>query len=404
MRATNSSAPTLQLPRFRPDQWRIVSHPAKTKICVMGRRWGKTVMAGSMALGMASAGGKVAWVVPIYRNAGAVWRWIEATTAYLVKTRQVRINRSSLTVTFSNGGFLGVYTADNPTGILGESFHLVVIDEAARIDGNVYYEAIRPTLADFDGDALLISTPKGRNWFWHEYVAATEHPDMAAFHAPTSDNPMPTIRAAAEMARLRLSERTYRQEWLAQFLDDGGEVFRRVRDAVYHEADAPQHSGQTVIGVDLGRSHDSTVFCVVDLVSRAVIELDRFTDIEMTMQLGRLQALCERHQPQAVVIETNFNSMFAEQAARIGLPVLPFTTTNATKQVIIDALALAFERGEIRIPDAPVLIAELEAFALERLPSGLIRYGAPSGLHDDTVIALALAWHGAQFGERWVVG
>jgi hypothetical protein len=55
-------------------------------------------------------------------------------------------------------------------------------------------------------------------------------------------------------------------------------------------------------------------------------------------------------------------------------------------------LALAFERGDIRILNDPVLVSELVAFQAERLPSGLLRYGAPGGQHDDTVMALALAW------------
>ena len=74
-----------------------------------------------------------------------------------------------------------------------------------------------------------------------------------------------------------------------------------------------------------------------------------------------------------------------------GLPVRGFTTTNESKQQIMVALQLAFERGDIRIPDDPVLIAELEAFEATRLPSGRWRYEAPAGMHDDMVISLALA-------------
>ena len=82
-----------------------------------------------------------------------------------------------------------------------------------------------------------------------------------------------------------------------------------------------------------------------------------------------------------------------EQLQAAGLPVVPFTTTAASKQLAVDALALAFERGSIRIiPDA-TLISELQAYEAERLPSGMLRYGAPSGIHDDTVMALMLAWH-----------
>jgi len=43
------------------------------------------------------------------------------------------------------------------------------------------------------------------------------------------------------------------------------------------------------------------------------------------------------------------------------------------------------------------LVSELQAYTMERLPSGRFRYSAPAGMHDDTVIALALAWHGAQY-------
>jgi len=58
----------------------------------------------------------------------------------------------------------------------------------------------------------------------------------------------------------------------------------------------------------------------------------------------------------------------------------------------IEALELAFERSDIRIPHDPVLVSELVAYQAEPLPSGLLRYGAPAGQHDDTVMALAMAW------------
>lgn len=73
--------------------------------------------------------------------------------------------------------------------------------------------------------------------------------------------------------------------------------------------------------------------------------------------------------------------------------VIGYKFTNATKANLIDALALAFERGALRILPDPVLIGELQAYEAERMPSGMMRYGAPDGMHDDTVMALALAWY-----------
>jgi hypothetical protein len=82
----------------------------------------------------------------------------------------------------------------------------------------------------------------------------------------------------------------------------------------------------------------------------------------------------------------------------------PFTTTNASKAEIIDLLALAFEQRTLSILPNPILLNELKAYEAERLPSGLIRYGAPDGMHDDCVMALAMAWYGAQRDGAAVVG
>jgi hypothetical protein len=74
--------------------------------------------------------------------------------------------------------------------------------------------------------------------------------------------------------------------------------------------------------------------------------------------------------------------------------VQPFQTTNATKTAAIDGLALAFEQDAIRIINDPVLVGELQAYEMERLPSGLLRYSAPEGMHDDCVMSLAIGWTG----------
>ena len=71
-----------------------------------------------------------------------------------------------------------------------------------------------------------------------------------------------------------------------------------------------------------------------------------------------------------------------------------FATTAKSKSPLIEALALALERRQLWLLDDPVLLGELASYALERLPGGGYRYRAPAGMHDDTVIALALAWHG----------
>ena len=89
-----------------------------------------------------------------------------------------------------------------------------------------------------------------------------------------------------------------------------------------------------------------------------------------------------------------------DELRRMGLPVRDFVTTNATKADAIESLAAAFEQGNIRILDDPTLIAELQSYEVERLPSGMVRYSAPDSMHDDMVVSLALAWQGAMSAQR----
>lgn len=370
----------------------------------MGRRWGKTMMAGSVALACANAGAAVAWVVPTYKNARPVWRFAERMTAPVAKRLEVR--RSERTIDFPGGGFLGVYTADNPVSILGEAFDLVICEEAARIAPDVWGETIMPTLADYDGRAMLISTPRGHNWFWQEFQRGlADGKEQASFTASSHDNPNPQIRKAFELARERVSERTFQQEWMAQFLADGGGVFRNVEAAATAEYQASAIPGhQYVIGADWGRTVDATVYMVVDVTLQAMVHCDRMTATDFQTQRTRLAALSEKFNRAPVMPE--YNSIGGPQVEALqlaGLAVQPFITTNATKAAIIDRLALAFERGAIKILNDPLVIGELQAYESERLPSGLIRYGAPEGMHDDTVMALALAWYAASYNTADLV-
>jgi len=168
-------------------------------------------------------------------------------------------------------------------------------------------------------------------------------------------------------------------------------VFRRVLDAV--NGDSVPDSGQYVVGCDWGRVADATVFCVVEINSGCVVELDRMVKTDYQTQVSRLHALWGRYPGAEIIAETNaMGGPIVEALQNAGLPVTPFNTTNQSKGQIIDGLALAFERGDIHIPRDPTLIGELQAYESKRLTSGAMRYSAPEGMHDDTVMALALAW------------
>lgn len=360
-----------------------------------GRRFGKTAIGVNRLVDCAVRGNSVAWFSPTYKMLMAVWREVCATLEPVTARKLEDQHRIEL----RTGGAVDMWSLDSADTVRGRPYKRVIIDEAAMVPKLAYawQQVIRPTLTDYVGDAWIMSTPKGHNEFWRMWNAGQEpDSDWRSWQFPTASNPY-ILATEIESARRELPERVFAQEYLATFLDDGGGVLRGVLDAaIAEEQSVAAKDHQYVIGADWGRSGDFTAFAVVDVTLGACVALDRSNKIEYVQQRGRLRALADRFGPTAIVAEANaMGDPIIEMLRRDGLPVQPFTTTNATKAAIIDGLALAFEQGVIRILPDPVLIAELQAYEAERLPSGLIRYGAPEGSHDDTVIALALAWHGA---------
>jgi hypothetical protein len=356
----------------------------------MGRRWGKTFMAGSYALACADHGAAVAWVVPTYKNARPVWRFAERHT--LPVARHLRINRTERTMEFPSGGWLGIFTADNDVSMRGEAFDVVIVDEAARVSEETYSDVILPTLADRDGRALLISTPKGRNWFWQEYQRGISGgARYAAFSAPSNANPMPSIRRAFELARDRVSARTFQQEWCAEFVADGGSVFRGVRALSTLKPTDEGH--RFVIGRDWALTNDASVSSVWDLGTREEVFIEMDEDTPFALQISRLKALSERYNNALVVAEQNgLGDPLVEQAAVAGIRIMGFITTNATKAAGVDQLALACERQSVKYQDNERGILEMEAFEASRTPTGLVKYAAPEGLHDDIPLARVFAY------------
>ena len=385
---------TIKLPPFHPRQREIARDETRFRVAACGRRFGKTRLGAALCMMTAGTGGRAWWVAPSYPVALVGWRLIKRLSAQYPGA-EVRV--SERLIVLPNGGEIQVRSADNPDSLRGEGLDFLVMDECAFIQEEAWQEALRPALSDRIGRALFISTPKGQNWFWRIWQRCMdEHDDeWRGWQLPTADNPY-IAASEIEAARLSLPERIFAQEYLAQFLDDAGGVFRRVMDAaVADPQDTPIAHHEYVFGVDWGRTNDFTAIAVIDVTAVSCVYLDRFNQIDYATQMGRLTALYERFRPRAIVAEANsMGQPLIEQLQRAGLPVVAFTTTAASKPILIDDLTLAFERRVLRIIPDPVLINELQSYEGQRMATGM-RYGAPAGMHDDTVIALALAYHGS---------
>ncbi|MCC6368185.1 MAG: hypothetical protein IT165_32065 [Bryobacterales bacterium] len=393
----------LTLPHPHAAQAQVIREARRFNVCACGRRWGKTQLGIDRLVTRALSGAPAAWFSTSYKNLADTWRTVKETLRPVITAVNEQEHRLELV---NRRGIVEMWSMDAADSVRGRRYGLVVIDEAAHAPDleHAWQAVIRPMLSDLRGEAWFLSTPRGAsNYFARLYDRGqdTQYPHWASWRMPTSTNPYIAAEEIAE-AKQDLSELTFAQEYEAAFVTWAGAVFRRITDAITSDIpSAPEPEHAYVIGADWGRSNDFSVFAVIDATAGKLVELDRSRGLDYSMQRARLGALRERWNKAGVFAEQNsMGQPIIEQLRLDGIPVQPFTTTNTSKAAIIEGLALAFERGEIQIPDDPVLIGELQAFEAKSLPSGMTRYEAPAGMHDDCVIALPIAWEGARKAQR----
>jgi hypothetical protein len=341
--------------------------------------------------------GRCWWVAPDYKRAVPGWRLAWRMARQLPGVERYKADHL---IEFPGGGELWIKSADDPDGLRGEGLDQVVCDEFAFTKEETWDEALRPALSDRKGKALFISTPNGRNHFHRLFARGhdPEFPDWRSWQYPTSANPH-IDPDEIEAARRELPERVFAQEYLAEFIDDAGLVFRGFRDCVYGELGrfAPHDGSKYAMGVDLAQVNDFTVLTVIDKSSKQVVDLVRFNALDWATQRAKIKALADKWSCGDVLIEGNSIGVpNIEELRREGVRCEAFKTTNESKADLVRDLIHAFETQEIGIPDYAPLLNELEIFEVQRLPSGRFRYAAGGAGHDDIVMSLGLAWHKAK--------
>jgi len=387
-------------------QQKILDEQRRFNVVCLGRRSGKTTLGLNVLALDAIHAQPVGYFAPTYKLLSEFWREAKHALGEVIRLKSEQDHRLELI----SGGTLECWSLDDENPARGRKYAKIVVDEAAIVRGllDIWQQALRPTLTDLKGGAWFFSTPRGMNNFYDLWRLGQDplQLDWASWQMPTSVNPFIDHDELAA-AKLELPERTYMQEYLAEFLSlEGGGVFRGVDGVSYLQPSPPLEQHQYVFGVDWGRSNDFTVISVLDASTNCQVAVDRFTQVDWEFQAERLHRWYDLYKPRAIVAETNaMGNPIVERLsqgysrlygpARRALPMQPWLATNASKAAAIQSLALAIENGEVALLEDTVQQSELLAYESSRMPSGLLRYGAPPGQHDDTVIALALAWIGS---------
>jgi len=380
-------------------------------ICA-GRRWGKSAIAGYIVareflkgLLKVKKGEKDSykvWIVaPTYELTQKVFEYVVKFLLKFDRSFSKYIaSRPTPQLKMSESVWIQCKSTTEPNSLLGEELDLEIVDEAARIPERIYHQYIYPTTISKSRDCrvYLISTPRGKNWFQKRFYMLKEK--KAAFHFTTLDG-VETDEERLEEIRKTTPELLFRQEYLAEFVDEAGTVFRNLQEIILPQDRIlrdVQPGHRYVMGVDLAEAEDFTAIAIIDKNTNHVVHFDRFQKRDYPLQKEHIIQKARRYNNARVVIDaTGIGRPVYEDLRRAGVFVEDFVFSGRSKEELIGKLIVFIEEKYVRIPDIPVLVEELKAFEYQYINPKTgenlknIKYGAPKGYHDDCVIALALA-------------
>ena len=310
----------------------------------------------------------------------------------------VTANRASYEVKLSNGSIIYFRSTERADSIRGLAVDYLLCDEMQDCKTSDFQKSILPTVTARGKKVVLAGTPKTKNIFWDYYQMgkSEDFPNHTSYNFPSWESPY-VSEEFIEENRKTLPEDVFRQEFGAEFIDNDGQVFKGIGNVCINDAWPERTRGLNVYaGLDIGTREDFSVLVVIDEMGR-VLRIWRERHLQYSEIVQKVVELCKYYNVRELLVESNgAGDVIFESVKKQFSRAEPLFQTHKTKEMIIRRLMLDIEDVNLELPSVnlfPYLHDELEIFQYEVTPSGTIKYGHPSGMHDDTVMALAMANH-----------
>jgi hypothetical protein len=385
-------------PLHKGGQHEAFYSPARFKILVCGRRWGKTLVACLALIFTAFEGGYCWWVWPTFTSIGPGWNKIISLLEPLMKAKVVTLEKGTKTFKFPSGGFIQFKSAEKAASLRGEGLDLVVVDEWAYcMRPYLMWESdLKPALSEKQGKAMLISTPNGMDHVFEYFHHAKKDDLYEAWQFPSWTNPFipkEEFEAAKKSVELgTMPKDIFDQEYGAEFISGGASYFRNVKNIMTAEVQTEPIEGHSYrAALDWGRSGDGTVLGILDmdLTPEQCVQIYRIPSERFTFQHNEIL----RHLsdwgvdlliPDATGLGLGPSERLQEDA---DCNVELFTYTTKSKVELFSNLQSAYELGQMLIPGGPDfewLKTEHEMMVPEVKPGSLhVTINARSGFNDD---------------------
>jgi hypothetical protein len=295
---------------------------------------------------------------------------------------------------FVNGSKIHFRSAERADNLRGNTATFCVVDEAAYMSDEVWKAVIRPMMLVKGRTILFISTPRGANWFKEMYDfgqhQGEEYSDYASVRMHYTDNPFINLEEI-EKARKTLPQRIFAAEYEGSFEESGRQVFDTSNLSTFSQY--PKPVGRVVGACDFGRANDYTVATFMDSKGN-VVDVYRDNKQDWGYMIAEIVKRAKKWNASMLCESNSIGDVLVEQIKRQHPDTHPFVTSNKSKQEIIEGLILDIAENNISVPDAslqPDMLFELNIFEYQySAKSRAITYSAPSPLHDDCVMSLAI--------------
>ena len=392
----------ITLPKLYRKQAAAVCDPTRITCIESTTKAGKTIGCIVWQIGQVMSGPPDAehwWVAPVYEQAMMAYRLAWSLLRHQQGFKQALAEKAILC---PGGRRWSFRSADKPDNLYGSAVTSAVLDEASRMKDEAV-DAIYSTTTKTRGPMRLIGNVRGRanrHYQWSRKGEAGE--EGFAYHRITADD---AVEAGVfhledvEMARRSMPDAIFRELYYCEPSDDGGNPFgiEAIRACAELNGGKTTDKPVAVWGLDIARKRDWAVLIGLDH-SRQVAAFHRWHGLSFGALVSEVSRIVGKGSRACVVYDaTGVGDAVGEQLVAARVWVEPFIFSSASKQGLMEGLALALQQGRTSVVDG-VHRAELEAFEYD-VKAGRVVYGAPAATHDDTVCAHALAWWGAdRFG------
>ena len=309
-------------------------------------------------------------------------------------------NETLLEIDLINGSKIFFKSAEQKDSLRGYTISgILCVDECSFISDDVFYGLLLAWCNVHKAPILLTSTPKFKQGFyWNYWVLGLDENQKDVISIDFNDYDTSALLTPEKLEQYRrmLPKGQFLTEYLGEFLDSQSIVFGDFKECI--NRNEIKDYRELYIGIDWGSGvgSDSTVVSALNERCEQVFML-RFNNKRAVEQVDYIKQYLQPYlkKIKLIVAECNGVGQPLVDSLKIAfngkVKIDEFSTTNATKIKIINQLQVAFEQRQIAILDDVQQTNELSMYEAKVGQNGTITYNAPSGLNDDTVIALMLA-------------